>query len=61
MRSKVEYVFHIIKNTFGFRKTPHKGLKKLKTKAFMLAACANIYMPMLFNPTLNELPREQYA
>ena len=61
MRSKVEYVFHIIKNIFGFRKTPYKGLKKLKAKAFMLAACANIYMLMSSNPTLKELPREQYA
>lgn len=61
VRCKVEYVFHIIKDVFRFRKTPYKGLKKLEAKAFMLAACANIYMLLSANPTLKELPREQYA
>ena len=44
VRSKIEYVFHIIKDIFGFRKTRYRGLKKLETKAFMLLAQANMYM-----------------
>ena len=30
VRSKVEYVFHVIKGIIGFRKTHYKGLSKLK-------------------------------
>ena len=30
VRSKVEYVFHVIKGIIGFRKTRYKGLSKLK-------------------------------
>lgn len=44
VRCKVEFSFHVIKDIFGFRKTPYKGLKKLETKANMLAASANLYM-----------------
>ena len=44
VRCKVEFVFHIIKDIFGFRKTRYKGLKKLETKAYMLFASANFYM-----------------
>ena len=32
VRSKVEYVFHIIKDIFGFRKTPYRGIRKLEAK-----------------------------
>lgn len=44
VRSKVEYVFYIIKNVFGFRKTRYRGLSKLKTQLNVLCACANFYM-----------------
>ena len=44
VRCKVEFVFHIVKDIFGFRKTPYKGLKKLEAKAYMLFGCANLYM-----------------
>lgn len=43
-RCKVEYVFHIIKDIFGFRKTPYRGLRKLEAKGNMLFALANLYM-----------------
>ena len=44
VRSKVEYVFHIIKGIFGFRKTRYKGLTKLKTHLDVLCASANFFM-----------------
>lgn len=44
VRCKVEYVFHIIKDVFHFRKTPYRGLQKLDTKANMLMISANLYM-----------------
>ena len=44
VRSKVEYVFHIVKNVFGFRKTRYRGLAKLKTKLDVLCASANFFM-----------------
>lgn len=44
VRCKVEYVFHIIKDVFHFRKTPYRGLKKLEARANMLMAFANLYM-----------------
>ena len=44
VRSKVEYVFHIVKNIFHFRKTRYRGLAKLKTKLDILCACVNYYM-----------------
>lgn len=50
-RCKVEYVFHIIKDIFGFRKTRYRGLKKLETTAYMLCASANFYMVMKADPT----------
>jgi IS5 family transposase len=28
VRSKVEYVFHIMKNNFGYKKVRYKGLEK---------------------------------
>lgn len=61
VRSKVEYIFHIIKDIFGFRKTPYRGLKKLETRAYMLMASANVYMLLSANPTLRELPRVNCA
>ena len=44
VRSKVEYVFHVIKGIFGFRKTRYKGLAKLKTHLDVLCASANFFM-----------------
>ena len=44
VRCKVEYVFHIIKNQFQFRKTRYRGTAKLKTKLSILCASANYYM-----------------
>lgn len=44
VRSKVEYVFLIIKRVFGYRKVRYRGLAKNKTHAFTLCACANMFM-----------------
>ncbi len=44
VRSKVEYVFLIIKRLFHYRKVRYRGLKKNRTHAFILATCANLYM-----------------
>ena len=44
VRSKVEYVFFIIKRIFGYRKVRYRGLGKNRTHAFILAACANAFM-----------------
>ena len=44
VRSKVEYVFHVVKNIFGFRKTPYKGLEKLHARLCALFLSANLYM-----------------
>ena len=44
VRSKVEYIFHVIKGIFGFRKTRYKGLAKLKTHLDVLCASANFFM-----------------
>lgn len=44
VRSKVEYVFLIIKRIFGYRKVRYRGLKKNETHAFTLCICANMFM-----------------
>ena len=44
VRSKVEYVFLIIKRLFHYRKVRYRGLGKNRTHAFTLAACANLFM-----------------
>lgn len=44
VRSKVEYVFLIFKRRFGYRKVRYRGLKKNRTHAYMLGACANLLM-----------------
>jgi len=41
VRSKVEHVFHTVKNLFGFRKTRYKDITKNKSCPFLLFACAN--------------------
>lgn len=44
VRSKVEYVFHIVKDVFGFRKTRYRGIRKLEAVGNILMASANLYM-----------------
>jgi IS5 family transposase len=44
VRSKVEYVFLIIKRLFGYRKVRYRGLAKNRTHAFILGTCANVFM-----------------
>jgi IS5 family transposase len=44
VRNKAEHPFHIIKNIFGFRKTPYKGLLKLEARFAVLCMSANLYM-----------------
>ena len=44
VRCKVEYAFYIIKRLFGYRKVRYRGLSKNRTHAYMLGACANLYM-----------------
>ena len=44
VRSKVEYVFLIIKRLFGYRKVWYRGLVKNQTHAFILGSCANLFM-----------------
>lgn len=44
VRCKVEYVFLIIKQRFGYRKVRYKGIKKNKAQAYILCASANLYM-----------------
>lgn len=43
MRCKVEYVFHVVKDIFGWKKTRYKGLSKNESFAQLLFACANLY------------------
>ena len=44
VRSKVEHVFNILKNIFGYRKTAYRGLHKNLVRLEMSFACANLYM-----------------
>jgi len=43
-RKKVEYVFHIVKDIFHWRKTRYKGIEKNTAYASLLFASANLYM-----------------
>ena len=43
-RVRVEHVFGVVKNIFGFRKEWYKGLSKNKNFMKILFALANIYM-----------------
>ena len=43
MRCKVEYVFHVVKDIFGWRKARYKGLLKNDSFAQLLFASANLY------------------
>lgn len=44
VRCKVEYVFHVVKDIFHWRKTRYKGLKKNTDYAYLAFASANMYM-----------------
>lgn len=44
VRSKVEYVFLVIKRIFGYRKVRYRGLAKNTTHAYMLCFCTNLYL-----------------
>ena len=44
VRSKVEYVFAVVKRLFGFRKTRYRGLRKQEAELNMLFALANLYL-----------------
>lgn len=44
VRSKVEYVFLVIKRLFGYRKVRYRGLEKNRTHAYILGASANAFM-----------------
>lgn len=44
VRCKVEYVFHIVKDIFHWRKLRYKGIHKNDCHANLLLASANIYM-----------------
>lgn len=44
VRCKVEFVFHIVKDIFGWRRTRYKGIYKNDCQARLLFASANLYM-----------------
>lgn len=44
MRSKVEYVFHVVKDVFHWRKAKYKGIAKNNDYAYLAFASANLYM-----------------
>ena len=44
VRSKVEYVFLVIKRIFGYDKVRDRGLRKNETQAYMLCALTNFYL-----------------
>ena len=44
VRCKVEYVFHIVKDIFGWRKARYRGIKKNEDYAYLAFASANLYM-----------------
>jgi IS5 family transposase len=44
VRCKVEYVFHVVKDIFGWRKARYRGIQKNKDYAYLAFASANLYM-----------------
>jgi len=44
IRARVEHVFRVIKQQFGFQKTRYKGLEKNTSQVHMLVALSNMYM-----------------
>ena len=55
VRGKVEYVFHIMKNIFGYKKVRYKGLEKNLAQQKLLLTFANLYM--LIHGDLLKKPR----
>ncbi len=43
-RARVEHVFGIVKNLWGYRKVRYRGLEKNAAQVFTLMALANYYM-----------------
>jgi len=48
VRCKVEYVFHIVKDIFHWRKTRYRGIEKNLNYAYLAFASANLYMLSCF-------------
>lgn len=44
VRCKVEHVFSVVKNIFGYRKTRYRGLRKQTAKLNIMFALANLYL-----------------
>jgi transposase, IS5 family len=44
VRAKVEHVFHVVKNLFGFRKVRYRGLAKNTVQLHVLFALANLVL-----------------
>lgn len=44
VRCKVEHPYRTVKNIFGFRKTPYRGISKNLNRLHVLFASANLYM-----------------
>ena len=44
IRAKVEHPFRVIKQQFGFQKTPLRGLSKNRCNINVLAALANLFL-----------------
>ena len=44
VRCRVEHPYRIVKNIFGFRKTPYRGIAKNLNRLHILFASANLYM-----------------
>jgi IS5 family transposase len=42
VRGKVEYIFHIVKNRFGYKKVRYKGIEKNRVRLYALMASANL-------------------
>jgi IS5 family transposase len=46
VRSKVEHIFLLVKNQFGYRKTVYRGLEKNRCRLMMLLCSSNLLMHM---------------
>ena len=44
VRARVEHIFGVIKNLWGYRKVRYKGIHKNATQVFTLLALANLYL-----------------
>jgi IS5 family transposase len=56
VRAKVEHIFHIIKDLFGLRKTPYRGIEKNHVRIVMAVTSANLYMLAMANRGIDGLP-----